>query len=230
MTTIREMGLRKLDLGDRVFFTHRATSVKAAGQGETRYSGEGRDLTTGDHYRQFGRQAGPYAQTFQHPSRGWPAPKRQQRYGPHRGPTRLNRWVVVWPEQGTGMIVGLTYRSEGWTRMGGYEDGNEFEEMERYPLYQVRAQLNGAIRLVPPFACVPLDEKRVATMGDEIPLVFDNSEPHWFSTDDERQPTWADYVEDVFRLRRYRTKTGRILTDADIDALADEAERGYPVG
>jgi hypothetical protein len=26
----------------------------------------------------------------------------------------------------------------------------------------------------------------------------------------------------------YRTKTGRILTDADIQALADEAERGYP--
>ena len=27
----------------------------------------------------------------------------------------------------------------------------------------------------------------------------------------------------------YRTKTGRILTDADIQALADEAERGYDV-
>ncbi len=29
--------------------------------------------------------------------------------------------------------------------------------------------------------------------------------------------------------RIYRTKTGRILTDADIEALADEAERGYDV-
>src|SRR5215470_11620816 len=27
----------------------------------------------------------------------------------------------------------------------------------------------------------------------------------------------------------YRTKTGRVLTDADIQALADEAERGYDV-
>jgi hypothetical protein len=27
----------------------------------------------------------------------------------------------------------------------------------------------------------------------------------------------------------YRTKTGRILTDADLEALADEAERGYDV-
>jgi predicted HicB family RNase H-like nuclease len=27
----------------------------------------------------------------------------------------------------------------------------------------------------------------------------------------------------------YRTKTGRVLTDADIEALADEAERGYDV-
>ena len=27
----------------------------------------------------------------------------------------------------------------------------------------------------------------------------------------------------------YRTKTGRILTDAEIEALADEAERGYDV-
>ena len=34
------------------------------------------------------------------------------------------------------------------------------------------------------------------------------------------------------RFRRqpvYRTKSGRILTDADIQALADEAERGYDV-
>jgi hypothetical protein len=29
--------------------------------------------------------------------------------------------------------------------------------------------------------------------------------------------------------RTYRTKTGRVLTGADIQALADEAERGYPV-
>jgi type I restriction enzyme, R subunit len=29
--------------------------------------------------------------------------------------------------------------------------------------------------------------------------------------------------------RAYRTKTGRVLTDADIEALADEAERGYGV-
>jgi predicted HicB family RNase H-like nuclease len=29
--------------------------------------------------------------------------------------------------------------------------------------------------------------------------------------------------------RTYRTKTGRVLTDADIEALADEAERGYDV-
>jgi len=27
----------------------------------------------------------------------------------------------------------------------------------------------------------------------------------------------------------YRTKTGRILTNEDIEALADEAERGYDV-
>jgi hypothetical protein len=29
--------------------------------------------------------------------------------------------------------------------------------------------------------------------------------------------------------RTYRTKTGRVLTDADIEALAEEAERGYDV-
>ena len=27
----------------------------------------------------------------------------------------------------------------------------------------------------------------------------------------------------------YRTKTGKVLTDADIEAMADEAERGYDV-
>lgn len=31
------------------------------------------------------------------------------------------------------------------------------------------------------------------------------------------------------RENRYTTKTGRVLTDADIDALADEAEHGYEV-
>lgn len=36
----------------------------------------------------------------------------------------------------------------------------------------------------------------------------------------------ADYEEDEKPLR---TKTGRVLTDADIQALADEAERGYDV-
>ena len=29
--------------------------------------------------------------------------------------------------------------------------------------------------------------------------------------------------------RTYTTKTGRVLTDADIEELADEAERGYDV-
>jgi hypothetical protein len=30
-------------------------------------------------------------------------------------------------------------------------------------------------------------------------------------------------------MTEYRTRTGRVLTDADIQALADEAERGYDV-
>jgi hypothetical protein len=29
--------------------------------------------------------------------------------------------------------------------------------------------------------------------------------------------------------KAYRTKTGKVLTDADIEAMADEAERGYDV-
>ena len=29
--------------------------------------------------------------------------------------------------------------------------------------------------------------------------------------------------------RTHRTKTGRILTDADMEALADEAEKGYDI-
>jgi hypothetical protein len=32
------------------------------------------------------------------------------------------------------------------------------------------------------------------------------------------------------RPRTYKTKTGKVLTDADIEALADEAEGGYDVG
>jgi Ribbon-helix-helix protein, copG family len=29
------------------------------------------------------------------------------------------------------------------------------------------------------------------------------------------------------RAKTYQTKTGKVLTDADIEAMADEAERGY---
>jgi len=31
------------------------------------------------------------------------------------------------------------------------------------------------------------------------------------------------------KTKTYKTKTGKVLTDADIEALADEAERGYDV-
>jgi len=50
-----------------------------------------------------------------------------------------------------------------------------------------------------------------------------------------RQPSaWQRLVNWLRQLRRpadvtYRTKAGRVLTDADIAALADEAEHGYDV-
>lgn len=31
------------------------------------------------------------------------------------------------------------------------------------------------------------------------------------------------------KTKTYRTKTGKVLTDADIEAMADEAEQGYDV-
>lgn len=34
-------------------------------------------------------------------------------------------------------------------------------------------------------------------------------------------------MSDEAQRRVYRTKTGRVVTEADIQALADEAERGY---
>ncbi len=40
---------------------------------------------------------------------------------------------------------------------------------------------------------------------------------------------WPTFDADGKRVREYRTKTGRVLTDADFEALADEAERGYDV-
>lgn len=33
----------------------------------------------------------------------------------------------------------------------------------------------------------------------------------------------------VEKTKLYKTKTGRVLTDVDIEAMADEAERGYDV-
>jgi hypothetical protein len=52
-----------------------------------------------------------------------------------------------------------------------------------------------------------------------------------------RQPSaWQRLAAWLRQLRRhgradvtYRAKTGRVLTDADIAVLADEAERGYDV-
>lgn len=60
----------------------------------------------------------------------------------------------------------------------------------------------------------------------------------WYDprTDSDKMDSIADAW--VLTLARYfrveyggplRTKTGKILTDADIEALADEAERGYDV-
>jgi hypothetical protein len=39
----------------------------------------------------------------------------------------------------------------------------------------------------------------------------------------------ADHMERCDLTRHYHTKTGKVLTDEDIQALADEAERGYDV-
>jgi hypothetical protein len=189
---IRDMGLRPLDLGDRVFFTHRATSVSDIGEGHTRYSGIGRDLGRADWHRQFQEKPGAYAEDYEHPSCGWPAPFRpgaRWREGA-TSPIRMTRWVVVWPERGTGRVVGLTYRAEGRVREYGRDEPNEWDEFERYPLYEIRAHLNGAKVLVPPFACVPLDE-HVVTFGDNIPLVFGLDGVPERTADLD----WDDYVE-----------------------------------
>src|SRR5713101_3391158 len=37
---------------------------------------------------------------------------------------------------------------------------------------------------------------------------------------------WTPMAE---KLKTYKTKTGKVLTDVDIEAMADEAERGYDV-
>jgi hypothetical protein len=187
------MGLRTLELGTRVYYTHRATTVGATGKGHTRYSGEARDLHKSDIWRSYYDKPGPFAEPYWHPSLGWPAPFRKSHgWRTTTSPVRMDRWVVVWPEAGVGFVVGLTYRAEGRVRQGGYDEPNEWDEWERYPLYEVRAHLVGRKVLVPPFACVPLDGK-VATFGDNLPLVF--------GLDDEHQPErvghleWADYVE-----------------------------------
>lgn len=213
------MGLRAIPLGTRVFFTHRATSVKAFKKGETWYGGDARDLTSADQHRQYHATPGPYAESWHHPAVGWLAPRRvRRRLSGQVEPRRLDRWVSVWPEQGVGRVIGLTYRQEGRIEYyggssydGTYEGGgNEFVQYESFPLYQVRAHLNGAIWLVPPFACVPLDE-RVATFGDNIPLVLNEGAGNWFSLEgDGSRPDWDDYVEDVLKALTRERKPVRV--------------------
>lgn len=140
-----DLGLEPIKLGHRVVYTHRCSGV---------HSGTLRDVpTTSRHTAR--RRVAPHPTSWYMAGR-MPKPKRARRsYGAGREPRVLDVWTAVWPEPGEGIVVGLTHRCEGFAEGYGGEDGRHFEERERFPVYQVKAKLNGPTILVPVWACVP---------------------------------------------------------------------------
>lgn len=79
-------------------------------------------------------------------------------------------------------------------------------------------------------------EKAVMAVAIEMPEIAEEGERlmdaavRAYGLDPEALKRAADEQRaELLSLRTYRTKTGRLLTDADIEAFADEAERGYEV-
>ena len=71
---------------------------------------------------------------------------------------------------------------------------------------------------------------KITQYNSNPPVESTDADKVWISVEDERE-TWlvrADEVTDILP-NTYTTKTGEVLTDEDIQALADEAERGYDV-
>lgn len=83
----------------------------------------------------------------------WPMQGREQ--------NPINKTIMVWPEEGSGVVTGLVRRMKGISQSGyGYRDDYEpgyFEAKEGFDLYVIRHELKGqAYILVPMWAVQPM--------------------------------------------------------------------------
>jgi hypothetical protein len=160
-----------LPLGTRVVYTHRAIPVKR--EVETRHhDSSGSILEQGweervplDHGQpQWGSRA-PTPESYL--AAFMPRDERGYRKQPKHRPPRIrmglprveemDRWVIVWPESGRGVVTGLAYKQMGkWY----YEEdaGRYLEHYDRFPLYEVKRTIVARPVLVPVFACMPEDD------------------------------------------------------------------------
>lgn len=111
------MGLTQLDLGQPVYFTHRAVVYKDRTGLQVRARGERRKV-----YELF--------KPFEfYKTERWP---RRAVYGKPELQS-LSNFVLVYPEDGRGIVTGLTFRSEGVYRegrtpSGGWDSESEYEQ------------------------------------------------------------------------------------------------------
>lgn len=176
---VSEMGLRVLDLGTPVTYTHRATSTSPDGP---------RDASLMRTHR--GRYPAEQIVADRAAVSRIPDRFRSERQKPAR-------WVFVWPEVGSGIVVGITRRDEGIVHLGSEDEQSYLGIAEGWPLYQVRARLNGPTILVPPWACVPWPP---APWSVDL-FINDGDVPEAIMLGGSRQP-WASWVERVVARKR----------------------------
>jgi hypothetical protein len=188
---LADMGLAPLDLGARVVYTHRASSYSL--------DKDLRDIPKRSRramrVQLWGAAHRPYRMPQRRSFRGSAEP--------------LHRAVIVWPEQGTGVVCGLTWRQEGHLDGGTYTAPSYFEpgeyeppslaQRDTYPLYVVRTHLTGVQLLVPPWACVPVDRGYTLLLGlDGVPISV--HEPVSPLYDRPQAYTWPAWVESKLRV------------------------------
>lgn len=79
-------------------------------------------------------------------------------------PSKVNKTIMVWPEEGSGIVtgkvrrqIGISHRSSGGGGMYDHFDPGYFDPFESHELYVVRHRLEGQnFILVPMWAAIPM--------------------------------------------------------------------------
>lgn len=123
----------EVSLGSRVEYHHRA----AVARYRTSHNFRRWVLTEGARKNYYSLE------TFEHEPdmfNDWPEQTRPRGFG------TINKTVMVWPEEGSGIVIGRVKRQKGISHAssGGYEDfeSGYFDPMESFTLYLVRHELD----------------------------------------------------------------------------------------